>query len=567
VAGPGLVSAARVAALAGFGACAFAAFPQVVGGRVVDGGLVFAWLAPALALLALDGLGPRRAAWVGFLAFWLAHAAILHWIYVVTSVHGKAPAVVGVLAPIGLALYPAAFGAALGAFVGLLRRRGWLHPLLFAAAWAALDHGRHHFLSGFPWGVIGYAQHGNPWLMGLAPYGGVVALSFVTALGGAGIAGLLRPAAAGAGGRRSAAVALGITAAALAAGALSDAGAGEGTAGRLRVGLLQGNIDQGVKWSPGFADETMHTYEELSRRAVAAGARLVVWPETAVPGSLETEPGFGPRVEALARELGVPLLVGAVGVEPWQEGWRFFDSAYLYDAGGARLARYDKAHLVPFGEYLPFRRVLGRFMRAVATGIARDDVTPGPGPRALELPLDPDAGGAPAGAEALARGEPERPVRAGVPICYELLFPGLVRQFAAQGGELLIGITNDAWYGRTGAPYQFLAITELRSAETRLWTARAANTGVTALIDQRGRVVAETGLFEETLLVGDVPLLGGGTGGTFYVRHGDWFAGACWGVVLLAGALAVWPRRGSGMDAAAPATRSPHRPRPEEEAR
>jgi len=327
------------------------------------------------------------------------------------------------------------------------------------------------------------------------------------------------------------------------AGALSRAHADRPADGSVRVGLLQGNIDQGVKWSPAFADETMRVYEELSRRAVAQGARLVVWPETAVPGSVETEPGFGPRLAQLASELGVALVVGAVGVEPWQGDYRFFDSAYVFDGSGARLDRYDKAHLVPFGEYLPLREVLGRYIRAVATGIARDDVTPGQGPRATTLPLDPDAGGPAAPPGAVSRGEAERAVPAGVPICYELLFPGLVRGFVVDGAELLVAITNDAWYGHSGAPYQFLAITALRSAETGLWTARAANTGITALIDDLGSVREQTRVFERTLLVGDVPLRGPRQESTFYVRHGDVFAGACWASLAVFAILgARWPR-------------------------
>jgi apolipoprotein N-acyltransferase len=134
-------------------------------------------------------------------------------------------------------------------------------------------------------------------------------------------------------------------------------------------------------------------------------------------------------------------------------------------------------------------------------------------------------------------------VKAGVPICYELLFPDLVRRFVKDGGQVLLGITNDAWYGKTGAPHQFLAITALRSAETGAWTVRAANTGVSAVIDGRGRVRERTAIFERGLIVADVPLLPGATGAsgagkapigaTFYTRHGDVFAWTCWLVAAL----------------------------------
>jgi len=130
-------------------------------------------------------------------------------------------------------------------------------------------------------------------------------------------------------------------------------------------------------------------------------------------------------------------------------------------------------------------------------------------------------------------------VRVGIPICYELIFPDRVRRFVADGAQVLLAITNDAWYGRTGAPYQFLAMTAVRSAENGVWTARAANTGVSAIIDSRGRVRSRTRIFERDLLVGDLPLRASPAGGTFYARHGDIFAYGCWAAIAalaLAGA-------------------------------
>ena len=179
-------------------------------------------------------------------------------------------------------------------------------------------------------------------------------------------------------------------------------------------------------------------------------------------------------------------------------------------------ARYDKSHLVPFGEYIPFQELLGHFLRAVARGMAATGVTAGEGPRAVVIET-------PGGAT----------LSAGLVICYELLFPDLVRRMVDDGAEILFAITNDAWYGRTGAPYQFLAMTAVRSAETRVWMARAANTGVSAIIDSRGRVRAQTRIFERDLIVADIPLRPAPEGGSFYARHGNLFAGACWGLVAV----------------------------------
>jgi apolipoprotein N-acyltransferase len=258
----------------------------------------------------------------------------------------------------------------------------------------------------------------------------------------------------------------------------------------------------------------------------------VVWPETAVPGSIEWDANLRGRIQALAGEVGAALVVGGVGMafEAGPQPTAYFDSAFVVAESGELLDRYDKTHLVPFGEYLPFQELLGVFFRALARGIADTSVTPGAEPRALEIAV-PGVGG----------------LRAGVPICYELLFPDLVRRFAVDGAQLLLAITNDAWYGRTGAPYQFLAMTALRAAETGLWTARAANTGVSAFIDARGRVHAQTGIFERALLVAEVPLASGAGEMTFYARRGDLFAAGCWiGAAALLGAAGLRARSGRG---------------------
>ena len=253
--------------------------------------------------------------------------------------------------------------------------------------------------------------------------------------------------------------------------------------------------------------------EELTRQAAAEGAELVVWPETSVPGSLDLDPELRRRVAQLARESRVALVVGSVGIEPdpITGGRRYFDSAFVVHADGSPGERYDKTHLVPFGEYVPLRELLGRFVAALARGIATTDVVPGERPRAVEV--------------LLADG---RRLRVGTPICYELLFPDRVRRFAADGGSVLLGMTNDAWYGRTGAPYQFFAMTALRAAETGVWTARAANTGVSGFIRGDGMGLEQTPVFEAAYRVADVPLHPDPARATFYVRHGDVFAWACW---------------------------------------
>jgi len=506
------------------------AFPHRLGERVLDLGLWLAWLPPAALLLAVHGLSARRAFALGFGLGTLAHAGVWHWIYVVTVRYGHAPAWVGVAAPLLLATWPGLFMGAFAAASRALARSRPLGPFALAALWTALDWARGVLFTGWPWGTLGYAQHQNGWLLGIVAHTGVYGLSFASVLGGASALEWLLRREPGRGGARAGLGLAGVLAL-HAAGALLREPAEPGT-GRLRIALLQGNIEQDVKWSADWVERTLAIYERLTREAAARGARLVVWPETALPGAPDGEPELEERLAGLARETGAALVVGAIGLAPRGPGEYpdLFDSAFLYDPSGARLARYDKSQLVPFGEYLPFRALLGRFIRAVATGAAGRDVSAGPGPRALPLPA----------------AEPNEPsVTAGVPICYELLFPDLVRRFAGGGAQVLLAITNDAWYGRTGAPHQFLAITALRSAETGLWTARAANTGVSALIDARGTVREQTPIFEEALLVGDVPLRDPSRPPTFYARHGDLFALACAAASAALAAAALRARKRS----------------------
>jgi len=506
----------------------FLSFPHPVAGRVLDLGLAAAWLGPVFLVLGTAGLRPRRAAWRGFAAGWLAHTAILHWIYHVTVTYGHAPVVAGILAPAALALYLALFPCLFAAAFAALRLPPAARPFAAAALWVVTDHLRAFLLTGFPWATLGYAQHANEWLLPLSSFTGVYGLSFVTVLAGLGVLEVERA--------RGSAGTWAAPALALLLHGLGAAAPAPPEGPTLRVAVLQGNIDQGVKWSPEWADRTLGIYERLTRAAAAEGAELVLWPETAVPGSVNRSEATRERLAALSEGTGATLVVGAVAVDekppelrrPGGRPWLFYDSAFVFE-GAAITGRYDKAHLVPFGEYVPLRDQIGRFFQALARGIAEDNVTPGEGPRALAIGLPPHDGGG-------------RAVTVGVPICYELIFPDLVRRFVRDGAGLLLALTNDAWYGRTGAPYQFLAMTAVRSAENRVWTARAANTGVSAIIDARGRVRQQTEIFEEGFLVADVPVLAPPAGGTYYSRHGDHFAFACW----IAGALALGASRRRG---------------------
>jgi apolipoprotein N-acyltransferase len=274
---------------------------------------------------------------------------------------------------------------------------------------------------------------------------------------------------------------------------------------------VQGNIPQAVKWDAAFRAQTFEIYGQLTR-AAAPGSRLIVWPEAAVPAYLRFEPGAMTWLTDLAASVRVPLLVGAPDAEPDGRRARYLNSAFLVDAAGLR-GRYDKMHLVPFGEYVPLKRLLF-FVEAIAAEIG--DFTPGREATLFQLEGTPF----------------------GTVICYEVIFPDLFRRFVGGGASFMTNITNDAWFGDSGGPLQHLQMVPLRAVENRVAIVRAANTGVSALVLPSGAIQSTLPLGARGTLRADVPLR---QGETFYTRFGDVFALACaalTGAALLGGLAA-----------------------------
>ncbi len=291
--------------------------------------------------------------------------------------------------------------------------------------------------------------------------------------------------------------------------------------GRIRVGLVQGGIRQEDKWVPGSAWGNIGIHLQLTDQAAAEGARLVVWPESSVPFLFDHNPALSDSLRTTAAQRNIYLFFGNDDREIDAEGeGRIFVGAKLLEPGGEITLRYHKIQLVPFGEYVPLQPLFtlgGRFAAKVVREVS--DFTPGTEPVLAEVDGH----------------------LVGGYICYEAIFPALARTFAARGAELLINVTNDAWYGTTSAPYQHLAMAAFRAVENRRYMVRAANTGITAVVDPWGRILQPTPLFERTVLVRDVPFI---AEKSFYTRHGDLFALACLAVALALLAATV-PRRGT----------------------
>ncbi len=480
-----------------------------------------AWVAlvPLLVALAAEGAPAFR---LGYVTGAVSSIGILYWTSFVVVQYGGLSLPVGVvvmaLLAFAVALFPSLFAWVVGRSIAAYGPPGLLSA---PVVWVATELLRNRTFFRFPWCLLGYSQQPNVLFIQTARFGAVYAVSFLVAGASAVLAYLLverRP-----GPRRAAAVGL-----AAALGLVALDGARElsrpiGETGRVRVGLVQAAILQEQKWDEARALANVEEHVALTRRAVGEGARFVVWPESSVPDYYDDGPPVARELQALARESRAALLFGNDDREVDGRSLRVFVGAKLLSPGGELAYRYHKIRLVPFGEYVPMQPLLtlgGRVAAKLVQQVA--DFTPG---QSLSLaPVDGHL--------------------AGAFICYEAIFPELVRGFADGGADLLVNITNDAWYGRTSAPHQHLAMAAFRAVENGKYLVRAANTGVTAVIDPRGRVVDQTPLFERTVLVRDVPWV---PGRTFYARHGDVFAWTCLGLAAALAATAVSRRRVSGV--------------------
>jgi apolipoprotein N-acyltransferase len=266
----------------------------------------------------------------------------------------------------------------------------------------------------------------------------------------------------------------------------------------IRVGLVQGNIAQEDKWNPREARRIFTTHIAMTRDVVRRGAQWVIWPESSTPFTFE-DPLASPEGDAmlrdLAREVRVPILFGSDQVirrNPPQES-ELYNAAFLLEPEGKTAAVYRKIHLVPFGEFFP----LQRWISFVAPLVQRfTDFSTGTGP--VMLPIGSH--------------------KVSTAICYEVVFPQLARDSVAAGSELLTTVTNDGWYGQSSAPYQHFEMASMRAIEQGRYLARAANTGISGIVDPYGRMVVRSGIFEQVGLVGEARFL---TGRTVYSLIGD----------------------------------------------
>ena len=507
----GVLAAARVRLplLIAAGVLGAMAFPHT-------GWWLFAWVWLVPALSCALARAPRGALADGWLAGTVFFAVLLRWLDHTFSLYSDFPWPLGWLPIVALAAYCGLYVGALGAAVAWLRPAVGAGPALAAAPvlWVAGEWLRGHLMGGFPWGLMGYSQSAVLPVIQIAELGGVYAVSFLLVAVNAALAGV-----AALGWRRALPGAA--AAAVLLAGSV---GFGVRALDRLEhpaappaavtVGVIQPSIQQEIKWDPVHHAEVMGIHERLTVEAARSRPDLIVWPETAAAIFLRADPGLTARLTRLSAELGIPLIVGSVDRE--DDRGKVLNSAFLLTGRGIS-GKYDKIHLVPFGEYIPLGWLIG-FVRSWAEFISDFAA----GTAVTVFPLGP--------------------ARFGTVICYEVIFPELFREFVARGADFMVNITNDAWFGRTSGPWQHLGMLPLRAVEHRVAIARAANTGISAFVAPSGRIGPILPLFERGVLDHSVPLR---TGATLYTRLGDWLAYGCLGLTAAILGLALF-RRSTG---------------------
>jgi len=492
-----------------------AAFPLVAWGWTAPFALV-----PLLVALRTPGspreatVSFRQAFRLGYLTGAVFFLGLLYWIPMlprenITIPYGMVPALFLMVAY--LALFPA-LSAATAAW--LARRRVPL-AVGFPLAWTLLEAARSSGTFGFPWGAIAYALAPFPHLIQFAAFTGMWGVTLWLVL----LNGLIH---AYASSRWTAPKATLVVVTFLVFTVPVVYGRHEVShrepRGAVRVGLVQPNVGND-KWRIAVRDSIvialLNQTDALAREWERHPPELLVWPETALPARLPHEPYYRFKVEDLVNANRVPLLAGFPDGEPLpQGGFRFTNSAALFIPQVGMVGRYDKRQLVPFSEFFPLP-LLNRF------DFGQSDFSPGDHP-GLFTQLD----------------EPF-----GLTICFESIFPGPARMLGKLGARYLVNITNDQWFGNSAAPEQHWAMNVMRAVENHMGLVRAANTGISGVIDPYGFVRARTLTFVEESLVVPVEL---GNGPTFYARHGDWVlavTGVLFGAAVVGAVIVGWKAR------------------------
>lgn len=476
-----------------------------------------AWVALVPLFLAIDGQRPRNAFLTAYLTGVLFFLGTIYWL-----IHVTLPGMIA--AVLYLALYFGVFGL----FCSLALRphdpktqRPYDPTTLFfiPALWTTLELIRSHLFTGFGWALLGHSQSYNLPVIQMADIFGAYGISFLIVFVNTAIFFTIKEARNKNYSGTWIMIALFLVFLSVAYGAfrLKNIFTGE----RIRVAVIQGNIAQDRKWDPGYREEIISKYEALTRAASKEKVDLIVWPETSVPGFLEEEQDLFDRVRSLAATAATPLLVGTIRDQARAGNVAYYNSAVLFSEDGRVIDTYDKLHLVPFGEYIPLKRLFSFVEKFTQVPIG--DCTAGKEKKVFSFFIERKIKDKDASWKMI------RKVRLSSLICFEDIFPDISREFVRAGADFLVNMTNDAWYKTSAAPYQHVQSSVFRAVENRTNVVRAANTGVSCFIDQTGRITGEVesggrAIFVEGYKIGEITLA---KTKTLYTEYGNLFAYLC----------------------------------------
>ncbi len=488
-----------------------------------------AWLALVPLLYAIDGEAHRKVFLYAWLQGFACNVAALYWITITLHHFADVRVVFAVMPMLLLAAVIALFtGAAFWAAAFIAARLGISIVVTLPIVWTAVEWIRTYFPIGFPWNLLGYTAYQNLTLIQFAEITGVYGVSALIVLFNVVIYIVVFRR----GSPRLQGISLGVLSTLIAAawifgtvriGELQ----GERPDRSLKFAMVQGDIAQSIKWDPHFLESSFSVYVQQTEAAARLGTDLIVWPEAAAafffqpteqyPSAFADDAPYRQRLLQLAADTGDPILFGAPALAQENGRLGFYNRAYLVSGSGAITAWYDKIQLVPFGEYVPLRSVLGYFVNRVVAGFG--DMFAGTRQTIFEL----------------------KGARLGVLICYESIFPNLSRMAVKRGADILVNITNDAWYGESSAPYQLLAMAAMRAVETKVPLVRVANTGISAVIEPSGQITARTPLFKRGT---EIERVYWAPRRTVYTMVGDLFAEICFALAAITLIVAYFrPRR------------------------
>ena len=430
-----------------------------------------------------------------FLTGLTAFAGILYWI-IPTFQAAEVSIFIGLLCLISLSSYIALYYAFFGLFYFYIQKKfSKNHILISAAFWVALEFLRNYLFTGFSWGLLGYSQWKYPMLIQMAQWTGIYGVSGMLILSNLILVEIIKTKKIQ---KRSTLI---LFIAIIASFYLYQKPLV--VENKISIAILQGNIDQYKKWSEEYVQEILNSYADLNKKISAeknfTHPHLVIWPETAVPGWIPQDKNLMRWIQTTLHQTQTYHLIGAAT----QAESKNYNSAFLFDSFGKISGRYDKIHLVPFGEFVPFKNLLEQW-----------------------IPVLNQLGGFDSGngLEPLNINPSSINIKIGINICYEAIFPERIRLQVKNGADFLVNMTNDGWYLDTAAPEQHFAMNVFRAVENRRSLARAANTGISAIIAPNGQIQNRTKLNEKNLLQAEIIIC---KNKTFYTQFGDIFAWSC----------------------------------------